>query len=76
MSREVNEPRFDIGTVFTTRHEHPRVCTVTNILRTYDITGTLVRVRYIAAHEFMGQLVINSDVVDATIALGLRKETV
>lgn len=64
------EPRFPIGTQFKTRGKHPRVCTVVDIHRTYNAQGALVKVRYVATHEFLGQTVTDSDVVDATIARG------
>ena len=63
-------PRFQIGQQFKTRGKHPRLCTVTDIWRTYDAKGELVKLRYVATHEFMGQTMTDYDVVDATIAMG------
>lgn len=62
------EPRFQIGQQFKTPGKHPRICTVTDILKTYNSAGELVRIRYVATHEFMGQTVTDHDVCDATIA--------
>lgn len=65
------KPRFKIGTLFKTRGKHPRVCIVTDIHTTRDSRGEIVKIRYVATHEFAGQTVTNSDVVDTTIAMGL-----
>lgn len=62
---------YPIGTKFKTRHKHPKLCTVVNILRTYNVEGHLVKIRYVATHEFCGQTVADNDVVAATIAMGL-----
>lgn len=69
----VSEPRFKIGTKFKSRGFHPKECRITDILRTYTDAGELVRVRYVAVHEFMGQQVVDHDVCDTTIATGLIK---
>jgi hypothetical protein len=71
----VNEPRFPIGTQFKTRGKAPRLCTVTDIWRTYNAAGELMRVRYVATHEFLGQTITDCDVCDTTIAMGLIEET-
>lgn len=65
-------PRFAIGQRYTTRGKAPRLCTVTDILRTYNAAGELVCIRYTATHEFMGQLVTDHYVCDATIAMGQK----
>lgn len=65
------EPRFPIGTKFKTAGKHPRLCTVIDILKTYNSMGDLVSIRYVATHDFSGQMVTDRDVVDATIARGL-----
>ena len=61
---------YAIGTQFKTRGKCPRVCTVVDILKTYNSAGELVKIRYVATHEFSGQTVTDSDVVAATIAMG------
>jgi len=66
------EQTFAIGTVFTTRGKHPRLCRVTDILRTYNDAGDLVRIRYVAEHEFCGQTVTDYDVPRTTVALGVQ----
>lgn len=65
------DARFPIGTVFRTQGKHPRLCKVTDILRTFNSAGELVSLRYVAIHEFCGQTVTDRDVLDATIARGL-----
>lgn len=65
----VSEPRWPIGKQFRTSGRHPKLCTVTDILKTYDTAGRLVRVRYVATHEGpFGQIITDQDVCDATIA--------
>jgi hypothetical protein len=64
------EPRFSIGTKFKTRGKVPRICTVTDILKTYNSAGELVQIRYVSTHEFFGQIVTNHDVTDTAIAMG------
>ena len=65
------EPRFAVGTQYLTRSRAPRLCTVTDIHKTYNSAGELVKVRYVATHCFAGQLVTDYDVCDVTIARGL-----
>lgn len=64
------EQRFSVGTQFLTRGTAPRLCTVSDVLRTFNGAGELVRLRYVATHVFMGQTMTDSDVCDATIAMG------
>lgn len=61
---------YKIGTKFKTRGKHPRICTVTDVLKTYNAKGELVRTRYVAVHEFCGMLVTDPDVCAVTIARG------
>lgn len=63
--------KYDIGTKFTTRGKRQDVCTVIDILSTFNSAGELVRIRYVAEHEFCGQQVTDYDVAGTTIAKGL-----
>lgn len=65
-------PRFPIGTQFKSRGKHPRLYTVRDIYFTYNTAGELVRIRYVATFELMGQSVTDYDVVETTIAMGLQ----
>lgn len=70
--REVEKsPKYAIGTKFTTRHKIPKLCTVVDILKTYNNAGELVKIRYVASHEIAGQTILDKDVVDTTIAMGI-----
>lgn len=62
---------YKIGTQFMTRGRNKNLCTVRDILKTYNSQGELVRVRYVATHEFCGQLITDSDVCAVTIARGI-----
>lgn len=64
------EQRFEIGTKYKTRGKHPKLCIVIDVLKTYNSQGELVKLRYVSSHDFLGQKVIDWDVVDATIAMG------
>lgn len=62
---------YAIGTKYKTRGKAPRICTVTDIYTTHNSAGEFVKTRYVATHEFMGQIVTDSDVCATTIAMGL-----
>ena len=62
---------YPIGTQFKPIGKHTQVCTVRDVLKTYNLAGELVSIRYVADHEFCGQTVTNRDVVAVTIARGL-----
>lgn len=68
------EPRFGIGTRYQTRGKEPRICEVTDIYRTYNAAGEMVKVRYQAKHNFMGQTITENDVVETTIAMGIQPD--
>lgn len=59
-----------IGVVYKTRHKRPKVCTVVDKLETYNTKGELVKTRYVAEHDFLGQTVIDNDVARSTILMG------
>jgi len=65
------EIRYGVGTTFKTRGKAPRLCTVVDALKTFNLAGELVKVRYVATHEFCGQVVFDSDVGDTSITMGL-----
>jgi hypothetical protein len=67
----VSEPKFKVGQKYWSSGKHPRLCTVTDIWLTYNATGELVKTRYVATHEFLGQTVTDSDIVETTIARSL-----
>jgi len=67
----MEQPQYRVGTKFKTRGRHPRECTVIDIWKTYNTAGELVRIRYVATHEIMSRLVIDYDVLETTIAMGL-----
>lgn len=60
-----------IGTKYKTRGKHPKICTVVDVLKTYNGAGELVKLRYVSEHDFCGQMVTDSDVVIVTIQRGL-----
>jgi hypothetical protein len=66
-----NEPKYKIGQQYQTRGKYPRLCTITDILKTYNSKDELVKITYVSTHEFLGQIVTNYDVVQTTITLGI-----
>jgi hypothetical protein len=64
---------YSIGTKFMTNGKYPKECTVTDIYKTYNSKNELVKTRYVATHEFLGQIVTDYDVVQPTIGRGLIK---
>ena len=64
---------YEIGTKFKTRGKAPRFCEVVDVLKTYNSKGELVKTRYVATHDFMGQKVTDYDLVATTIAMGIEK---
>jgi hypothetical protein len=65
------QQRFQIGQQFKTRGKAPRLCTITDVLRTYNAADELVRLRYVATFELCGQTVTYHDICDTTVAMGI-----
>lgn len=64
--------RFKIGQQFIRQHTKRKdVETITDILTTRNTSDEVVKIRYVAEHDFMGQTVTDYDVLDTTIAKGL-----
>jgi hypothetical protein len=64
--------KYAVGTKFIPTGKIKRICTVVDMLTTYSLTGEIVKIRYVAAHDFCGQQVLDFDVCAATIAMGLQ----
>ena len=62
---------YGIGTTFLSNGKHKKLCTVSDIHKTYNANGDLVKTSYCAFHLFMGQLVNERDIPAITIARGL-----
>lgn len=65
------KPKYKIGAKYKTRGKVPRLCTVVDILFTYNNDNELVKIRYVSEHDFMGQKIKDFDVVETTITMGL-----
>ena len=70
-SEPERQPKFALGTQFKTRGKHPRLCKVIDILRTYNSAGELVQLRYVATHDLLGAPIVDKEVCETTIAMGL-----
>jgi len=65
-------PRFKIGQQFIKQGRKRRdVETISDILTTTNSAGEVVKIRYAATHEFLGQIITDYDVIETTIARGL-----
>jgi len=65
---------IEIGSKFIRNRgklKNDRVETVTDILKTYNSSGDLVKTRYVSEHDFLGQKVTDRDVCLVTIVKGL-----
>ena len=65
------EPQFAIGQQFMTRCREPHLCTIIDVHKTYNAAGELVKYRYVATHEFMGQTLTDCEVPEAMVARGI-----
>lgn len=75
INNKLNAPlEYPIGTKFKSPGKHSRICTVVDILKTYNSKGELIQIRYVAEHEFLGQKVTDRDVLAVRIARGLINE--
>lgn len=63
--------KYPIGTKYMTRGKCPSECTVTDIHVTYNSKDKVVKLRYVAEHQFSGQTVTDYDVPEASIAMGI-----
>jgi hypothetical protein len=59
-----------IGVQYKTRGKHPKLCTVVDQHTTYNIAGDVVKVTYVATHEFLGQVVTDNYVGQTSILMG------
>jgi hypothetical protein len=62
--------QFQISQQFRTRGKAPCLCTIVDVWRTYNVRGEMVRLRYVAKHQFMGQTITDHGVCETTIAMG------
>jgi hypothetical protein len=67
----MNQPKYAVGTKYMSRGKCPKLCTVTDILRTYNSANELVRVRYVATHDMLGNTITDHDVAECAVSMGL-----
>lgn len=63
---------INIGTKYQARNQRKDICTVIDILKTYNNAGELVSTKYLCEHQFMGQKVKHKE-VETTIKMALIK---
>lgn len=64
-------PKFKIGQTFMPYGKHPKLNTIIDIHTTTNSAGEVVKFRYVATHEFMGQVITDYDVNETTVARGI-----
>jgi hypothetical protein len=64
---------YTIGTQYLSHGKHPVLCTISDILTTFNSKGDLVSTRYEAIHLFLGQTVSETNIVAPTIAKGIYR---
>jgi len=61
-------PKYPVGFKFTpVGRKHSKEITVVDYLVTRNLAGEIVKTRYVTQHEFMGQMIFDTDVVQTTI---------
>ena len=60
-------PDIQIGTMFMSYGKHKKECIVTDIYKTYNNSGELVKKTYVATHDFCGQIITEYDIPESTI---------
>mgnify|MGYP000485214702 CR=1 FL=1 len=74
MSNFIKPDEIKIGTQYIPiGMKNKKVHTVVDILKTYNTKNELVHIRYVSEHDYIGQKIINSDVVAVTIQRGFLK---
>lgn len=62
---------IEIGDTYLSNGKSKRLCTVSDIYKTYNSKNELVKTSYVAFHLFNGQTVTEHDVCKVTIQRGL-----
>ena len=63
--------KYPIGTLYLSRGKHKRLCKVIDYHVTTNLTGEIVRRRYVATNECLGQIVTDADVPESSVAMGV-----
>lgn len=61
---------FEIGTHYI--NSKNRLCVIKDILKTFNSKGELIKTRYVAEHDFMGQKIEDNDVLHISIQKGME----
>lgn len=63
------QAKFKIGQKFMTSGKNPRIATVTDILKTYNSAGEMVKLRYVAQYPSALNVITDYDVNETSIAM-------
>lgn len=61
--------KYPIGTKYISRGKRKDICTVVDFLTTTNSKGEIIKIRYVATHDFMGQTVTDYDVLEGSITM-------
>ena len=63
--------KYGAGTKFirkSGKRKNKQVETITDVYRTYNNANELIKIRYVATHEFIGNTITDYDVLETTIS--------
>ena len=63
--------KYGVGTNFirkSGKRKNKQVETITDVYRTYNNANELIKIRYVATHEFIGNTITDYDVLETTIS--------
>lgn len=63
--------KYPIGFKFFNRGKRKDLCTITDFLTTKNIHGEIIKTRYVATHDFLGQTVTDYDVTENSITMSI-----
>lgn len=73
MENYIAKDQIQIGTKFMSGGKNPNICTVVDVLKTYNSKNELIKTTYQATHSFLGQTVTDHDVCAVTIQRGAAR---
>ena len=64
---------YQIGTIYMDIGKAANLCTITDIHTTINLANDIVKTRYVATHQFLGQTITEADIVAVTVARGIDR---
>ncbi len=70
--RKMKEPKYEVGQQYLPKGKGCTLRTIIDIHTTYNLASEVVRLRYVSTHDFLGQKVIELDVCETTVSIGIN----